>query len=183
MGTVSTNASGVYTKNGLPTGTYYVRTSNSLGYIDELYDNLPCAPSCTVTSGAGVSVTAGATTGGINFGLAVGGNITGAVIGCSDGRAAGRRLRLRLQHQWHLYGDVTTNASGVYTKTELATGTYYVRTSNSLGYIDELYNNMPRALAAALRTSGNRRERHGGGDDERDQLRAGGGRPCHGDGD
>jgi len=68
---VSTNASGVYTVTGLAVGTYYVRTSNSLGYIDELYNNLPCpGGSCTVTSGTGVSVTAGATTSGINFGLA-----------------------------------------------------------------------------------------------------------------
>ena len=88
---VTTNASGVYTTStGLPAGTYYVRTTNSLGYIDELYDNLPCpGGSCSVTSGTGVSVTAGATTGGINFGLAVGGRIYGDGDGCGDGRAAG----------------------------------------------------------------------------------------------
>ena len=35
-------------------------------------------------------------------------------------------------------GNNTTNASGVYTVTGLATGTYYVLTSNSLGYLVEL---------------------------------------------
>ena len=68
---VTTNASGVYATTGLPAGTYYVRTSNGLGCVDELYDNLLCpGGACAVTKGTGVSVTAWATTSGINFGLA-----------------------------------------------------------------------------------------------------------------
>src|SRR5207244_2140155 len=37
LGSGRTNASGVYTVTGLPTGSYYVRTSNSSGLIDQLY--------------------------------------------------------------------------------------------------------------------------------------------------
>ena len=38
-----TNTAGVYTSyTGLPAGTYYARTSNSAGYLDELYNNIPC---------------------------------------------------------------------------------------------------------------------------------------------
>ena len=141
---VTTNASGVYTTTGLATGTYYVRTSNSLGYVDELYDNLPCpGGTCAVTTGTGVSVTAGATTSGIDFGLAVGGTITGTVTDAGTGAPLADVSVYVYNASGSFVGSATTNASGVYTKTGLPTGTYYVRTSNSLGYVDELYNDLP----------------------------------------
>jgi 5-hydroxyisourate hydrolase-like protein (transthyretin family) len=144
MGSVSTNTSGVYSRNGLPTGTYYVRTSNSLGYIDELYDNLPCPNgSCTVTTGTGVSVTAGATRGGINFGLAVGGGISGTVSDAVTGAPLSGVSVYVYNASGNYMGSVATNASGVYTKTGLATGTYNLWTYNTQGYLDELYNNLP----------------------------------------
>ena len=38
-----TDAAGNYiSRTGLLTGTYYVSTFNSQGYIDELYDNVVC---------------------------------------------------------------------------------------------------------------------------------------------
>ncbi len=184
MGSVSTNASGTYSKNGLPTGTYYVRTLNSLGYIDELYDNLPCAGGCyPYTSGTGVSVTAGATTGGINFGLAVGGRITGTVTDAGTG-APLANIEVDIYNSSGNAVDYTsTNASGVYTKaTGLPTGTYYLITNNNVGYINELYNNIP-CTPQLHGHERDRRERDGGSHDGRDQLRAGGGRPYHGDGD
>jgi hypothetical protein len=61
---------GTFRFDGLPAGTYFARTvvPGSLStYVDELYDNIPCP--CTVTSGAAIVVTNGATQGGINFGL------------------------------------------------------------------------------------------------------------------
>ncbi len=68
-GSGSTDAQGVYTLPGLPTGSYFVRTSAPLaaGLIDALFDNIPCP--CTVTMGSPVAVTAPATTGNINFAL------------------------------------------------------------------------------------------------------------------
>jgi M6 family metalloprotease-like protein len=153
--TATTNASGVYVMTNLAAGTYYVRTSNSLGYVDELYDNLPCpGGACTVTTGTGVSVTAGATASGINFGLAMGGTITGTVK--NDWTAAPLAdVSVRVYNaSGSSYSTVTTNASGVYTKTDLAAGTYYVRTSNSLGYVDELYDNLPCPGGACMVTTG-----------------------------
>ncbi len=38
---------------------------------------------------------------------------------------------------------VTTNASGVYTASVPGAGTYYLRTLNSLGYIDEVVQQQP----------------------------------------
>jgi hypothetical protein len=67
----STDAAGAWTASaGLPSGTYYARTESAPGYVDELYDGIPCPLGvCTVTSGTPIDVAAGATTTGIDFGL------------------------------------------------------------------------------------------------------------------
>src|SRR5262249_34324681 len=72
-----------HTLGGLPTGTYYVRTLNSLGYVDEIYDNIACL-SCLV--GKPVSVTAGSDTAHIDFGLVQGGRISGTVTDAVTGQ-------------------------------------------------------------------------------------------------
>ena len=75
----NTDSMGNYiTGQGLPAGNYFVRTNNSLGYVNEVYNNITCVP-CNVTTGTPVAVTAGATTSGINFALATGGRISGTV--------------------------------------------------------------------------------------------------------
>jgi hypothetical protein len=38
-----TDAAGVHTVTGLAAGKYYVQTSNVLGYVGELHNNLPCS--------------------------------------------------------------------------------------------------------------------------------------------
>lgn len=72
-GTVLTDASGNYLTTGaldLQPGTYFVRASGALGYLDELFDNLPCV-ACNPTTGTPVVVLASATTSGIDFALAL----------------------------------------------------------------------------------------------------------------
>jgi hypothetical protein len=51
----STNSSGLYTVTGLTTGSYYVRTSNLAGLLDQLYQNVPCN-NCPVASSGGTLV-------------------------------------------------------------------------------------------------------------------------------
>ena len=70
-GTVLSDASGAYLTNGaldLPAATYYALATGPFGYANELFDGLPCV-ACDPTSGTPVVVTAGATTGGIDFDL------------------------------------------------------------------------------------------------------------------
>ena len=144
MSSADTNASGVYLSyTALPTGSYRVRTSSSLGYIDEAYNNIPCL-GCNSTTGTLVAVTAGATTAGINFGLAAGGRITGTVTDAATGAPlSGVTVRVYTDAGSQL-NSVSTNASGVYLTTQgLPTGNYRVRTSNVLGYFDEAYDNIP----------------------------------------
>ena len=59
-------------------GTYFLRTFNLQGYIDEAFDDLTCAP-CNLLSSSGVTVTAGATATGKDFVLAKGGLVSGYV--------------------------------------------------------------------------------------------------------
>jgi ribosomal protein L30E len=155
QGTVTTNVSGVYTKTSLAPGTYYVRTSNALGYLDELYNNLPCVGgTCTATSGTGVAVTAGGTTGGIDFALALGGTITGTVSVEGTGTPLANVTVYVYNASNVSEGAVTTNASGVYAKIGLLAGTHYIRTLNSQGYVDELYDNRPCVGSCSPYTSG-----------------------------
>jgi len=131
LGSVKTNASGVYTKTGLASGTYYLKTTNSLGYIDEVHSDLPCLGNqCpTVTTGSGVSVTAGATTNGIDFALAVGGSSRDGHGGCHWCALANVSSTRTLERE--LCGQRETNASGVFAKTGLAPGTYFLQTSTA----------------------------------------------------
>ena len=144
-GWATSNVSGVYSQTGLPPGTYYVRTYNSLGYIDELYDDHSCEPSdCyPYTAGTPVVVTAGTVTPNINFVLVLGGSITGTVTDAGTGQPLAGVDVAVMSAGSNMSYFVMTNASGVYTATGLATSTYEVWTSNSLGYLDEKYNDVP----------------------------------------
>ncbi len=157
VGYGQSNASGAYVlSTGLPTGTYYARTTNWAGYLDELYNDIGCAGgSCSVTSGTPISVTAGTTRTGIDFGLARGGRISGAVTNVSTGTPlANVRVDIAAANgSWVAYG--VTDSSGSYTTAAgLNPGTYFARTSNQAGYLDELYNNLPCPNGACTVTSG-----------------------------
>src|SRR5262249_18505215 len=76
----STNSFGLYTTfSGLATGTYYARTANGLGYINQLFNGLTCVANCVVTTGLGIPVTSPSTHGNVNFALSAGGRISGAI--------------------------------------------------------------------------------------------------------
>ena len=154
-GSVRTNASGVYTATGLATGTYFVQTSGSIPYLDQLYTDLACpAWNCTVTSGTGVVVTAGTTTNGIDFALAMGGTIAGKVIDVGTGAPLANVTIYVHAASGSFGGQGWTDTLGAYTIAGLATGNYYVETANSPGYVDELYNDLPCAEGSCTRTSG-----------------------------
>ena len=55
--------------SGLQPGSYFATTQNNYGYVDELYDNLDCGGSCTVTSGTPIVVSLATVTAGVNFRL------------------------------------------------------------------------------------------------------------------
>jgi 5-hydroxyisourate hydrolase-like protein (transthyretin family) len=147
VGTTATNASGVYTFGALATATYTASTSNSLGYVNEIYDDVLCLGGCNTTtvlnSGSPIPVTIGATTSGRNFALTLGGQITGNVTNSLTGLPiASATVNVVMKQGTTLVslGGAATNASGDYTIRGLPTGTYYLFTSVS-NVINEFYDN------------------------------------------
>jgi probable HAF family extracellular repeat protein len=68
MSQTVTDAQGRYTSTLVPAGTYFAVTGNALGYPEQLYKGLPCAP-CDPTTGTPVVVGAGSLVSGIEFEL------------------------------------------------------------------------------------------------------------------
>ncbi len=145
--------SGQYLSYALDSGTYYVTTaSGGFGdpplYLDELYDDLPCAEGCDPTTGTPVAVDVNQITGGIDFELLRRGEISGTVTAA----ATGETLMLVVVEAWDetgtRVGSATTGYTGVYTVYGLTAGTYFVRTAGDpfgdpFPYGNELYDNLP----------------------------------------
>jgi hypothetical protein len=150
-----TNASGVYTVGGLPSGSYFARTAASaVNYQDKAYNNLPCL-GCNITTATPIAVTVGATTSGINFALLPGGSITGTVTDAGTAAPlANVTVEIASSAGAFVVG-AATNASGVYTVGGLPAGSYFARTfvSTAQNYLDEAYNNIPCALGACVITT------------------------------
>ncbi len=147
----TTTANGSYRLRGLPTGTYYVGTANSLGYINEFYGDAPCVLTCGTTGGTAISVVAGSVAGPMDIGLSAGGRISGTITDGATGlplagvsvtfyTSSGSSIRV----PGNFTTSVSTNALGQYTSSAgLVAGSYYAQATNSLGYINEVYNNVP----------------------------------------
>ena len=137
-----TNAAGEYlTPDGLAAGTYHAR-ANGIGYLNQLFANLPCVGNCVPTSGTGINVPASGTLSGIDFSLQAGGRIAGTVTAAGGAPIAGLAVAA-FNSSGALVGFGTTNVAGAYITGGLPSGTYYVRFNNSLGYVNEVYPDLP----------------------------------------
>ena len=151
-----TNASGLYTISGLAPGTYHAWTNIGSGFINEIYDNLPCSGFCTsfaaTMTGAPIAVVAGVTTTNRNFALAPGGSIRGIVTDQASGLPLnGVSVSIVRNFAGGGITTVTTNAAGQFTTSlGLATGTYYAYTSNNAGYLNEVYDNLDCGINCLL---------------------------------
>jgi hypothetical protein len=147
VSSAQTNASGVYTLRGLPTGNYFVFT-NGGGVVNELYDNILCPLTCNsiMASGVEVPVKLNEPTSGRDFALETGGSIAGVVTSQATGNPlqfvqvtvvtrAGTALPTR---------SAQTNAAGQYIIRGLPAGTYWLYTSFAPGgYVNEIHDNIP----------------------------------------
>ncbi|HEX2164830.1 MAG TPA: carboxypeptidase-like regulatory domain-containing protein, partial [Thermoanaerobaculia bacterium] len=137
-----TDSTGLYRVTDLPPGTYTVATSTFFGqHGDELYDDLPCEPTCDVAAGTPVTVAAGSTTPGIDFALDRLGTIAGTLVGAADGQPISFEDVMILDHEGNFVAFDFTDGLGVY-RVSLPPGTYFVRTA-TFGWIDELYDDLP----------------------------------------
>ena len=140
----TTDASGVFIFDALDAGSYLLWTVNDQGFIDELYDDIPCAGGCFYFGGTPVPVSTGQTVGGIDFVLQPGGRISGTVTDETTGDpVAGCDVKVYDQEE-SLMTIATTDGAGAYlSPTGLPAGDYFVRTANDAGYFDELYDDLP----------------------------------------
>ena len=88
---VVTAANGTYTASNVPAGSYFVRTQNSLGYFDEIHNNVQCF-GCNLATAGGTPIAFAGSAGGaatIDFALTRGGQITGRITDAATGAALG----------------------------------------------------------------------------------------------
>jgi hypothetical protein len=139
--------SGNYSVPGLISGSYYSTAYNYYGFVEELYDDIPCQTGCDVTQGTPISVTVGSDTPGINFDLNQGGKISGKVTDESTSNPIPSGV-LIYDAQGIFTSYAYSDESGNYiTDKGLADGNYYAISYNYYGYMDELYDNIPCAFS------------------------------------
>lgn len=155
-----TGAAGTYSAPELLAGSYFASTRNLVGFLDEVFDDVPCAggtsAGCQPTAGTPIVVFSGVTTSGIDFALDPGGSIEGIVTVA----ATGSPILQTFIDVWSATGDFVgsalSGADGTYAVTGLAAGTYFVTTGNDV-FVDELYNDIPcpgGAFIGCLPTTG-----------------------------
>ena len=115
-------------------------TWNQGGFIDEYYDNVTSFGGAT-----GVVVTGGFNTPSINFSLAMSGSLSGRVVRDSNGTGIPNVTISVYNGAWQYVRNGGTDSFGYYTVGGLPAGSYYVGTSNGSGYLDEYYDNVPKA--------------------------------------
>lgn len=162
VGSASTNASGAYSIGALPGGTYFLLTSNSSGFRNEIYDNMPCQVSCSSTTavneGTPVVVAAGTTVTGKDFALDEGGRISGTMTDATTGAPIANSFvsaYIKVAGFANFAGSATTNAAGQYTIQGLAAGAYGVVTSQSsnVNYTNEIYNDILCPIGCSTTTT------------------------------
>ena len=136
-----TNATGTYEVTGLTAGNYFARADAS-GYEAQLYDGIACPTPCTVTNGTPIPVALSTETPGVDFALVSYGKITGTIRDA----ATGLPLAYRNVAIYDAAGAVVvyaySGATGTYSYTGLEPGSYFVATTGSTDYVDELWENL-----------------------------------------
>jgi hypothetical protein len=125
-----------YAIEGLPTGTYRVKSANVFGWVDEYYDNKPSQASADL-----VSVTEGSTTPTINFLLNFGGAIEGVVVSSTKGPLDGIPIWGYYASNPEWVGQAVTDPSGYYSMTGLRSGYWKVLAWGDTTYAFEWYDN------------------------------------------
>jgi hypothetical protein len=142
--------------DGLPAGLYIVFAFNNDGFVDELYDNVPCVRgTCSTSLATILRVDQGSVVNDINISLDVGGRIVGAVLDeTTDLPISGVQIQIFNSGGIRI-SSASSNAAGEYTSFDgLPSGDYFVRTNNFKHYIDELHDAINCPAGNCAPTSG-----------------------------
>lgn len=158
-----TDASGDYTIIGLPDGDYVAITQTD-DFVDELFDDIRCPElgSCDLAAGTPIAVTLAAPATNIDFTLLPGATISGSVTEAGTAMAAGKAAGDPIPGvfvdffdvEGNLVGLGLTDASGDYTATGLPPGIFFAVTFNFDGFVDVLYDGIPRPFFSCILTTG-----------------------------
>ena len=140
------NGGGTYTISGLANGSYKVGfypEDESLNYLYQYYNG-----KSTEAEGTAVSVTAPATTEGVNAELHAGGQISGRVTAAATHAPVASLYVCAEDEEAKLGNCASTNANGEYTIPALQTGAYTVEFSSVFaesGYLTQYFNDKSSA--------------------------------------
>jgi protocatechuate 3,4-dioxygenase beta subunit len=143
---------GRWTVGGLAPGSYRVFTE-VWTHANEIFDDIPCAPSCDASAGTPIQVAADHTTRGIDFVLSKLGEITGTVT-AADGGAPISYADVLVWSTGGGYYYADADALGRYAVGGLPAGTYYARTDFYGGFRNEVWDDIPCAGPYTCDTSG-----------------------------
>jgi hypothetical protein len=134
---VKTASDGTYEAGGLGFGPYFVRTHAPAGFLDEVYDGLPCQTgSCNITNGDALALDTDKS--GVDFSLQPGAGIRGNV----ENAQSGMPVLGALVDVYNASGTKVLTASslsdGSYATPALTPGNYFLAAGRS-GYAPELY--------------------------------------------
>jgi hypothetical protein len=141
---VSSDLLGNYVFPAVLPGTYFLRTRNDRGLVDEAYSEIECAV-CDVRNGTAVTV-AGTDIVGIDFSLAPGGGIAGFVTD-STGFAVGAATVSVFRSTGELSATSVTDALGQYRVT-VPGGNFRARAEPSVTHGAEVYAEQPCTSSA-----------------------------------
>jgi hypothetical protein len=150
IGSAVTDAGGVYAIAGVPAGTYFARTRNTRGYVDELFSEHAC-PTCDPRNGTPIVVSAGPVSG-IDFTLAASGTITGMVAETTGVFLANVPVSL-FDPGGAFVARTASSAEGRYAF-EVAPGSYRARAEPSPTHAAELFDGLACTSGACDVTTG-----------------------------
>ena len=140
----STDAAGQFTLSGLHGGTYFLHTHEWRGYLNEVYDNVPCGAECTPSAGTPLAVVPGATIGGLEIVLQQGGRISGYVTDWTTGFPVRHGQVAAFDATGQRRHDASVDGNGAYVVTGLPPGQYFVQVSWTADeYLPELFRGLP----------------------------------------
>jgi Putative Ig domain/Carboxypeptidase regulatory-like domain len=150
VGSALSTLFGTYTIDAVEPGTYFARTRNDRGYVDELYSERTCG-TCDARTGTPIAV-ASSDVSDIDFTLAAGGVIAGAT-GDATGFAVGNVPVSLFDAGGTLRDHTVADATGRYSF-NVPAGTYRARAEATKTHGAELYSELPCTSAACNPASG-----------------------------
>ncbi len=139
-GGFSGSGTGEYVAPGLDPGVHFAVANGLTFFIDELYDEMPCADGCDPTSGTPIAVSLNAVTGGVDFTVDEKGSISGRVL--HAGQPVPDAVVNIYDAAGGLRATLVTGSDGSHIFHSLLPGTYFAAVEH-FEFNDELYDNLP----------------------------------------